>query len=704
MPDFDDEDEGTKKLDRKYNFARRKPVREKLTALYTEIQTGYQEQDTRAADIRDFWDIYNCELSDRQFYSGNSQIFVPAVYNAVNARSTRFSNQIFPVSSRHIEVLSTDPTLPRALCALGEHYIAKADLRNLVPALVMSGDIEGHYNVYVSWSTSSRHVIQKTKKPIETEAGPSIGEVEDIEEIEIKSSHPVVEVIPDTDICVLPATADSLEEAIQSGGSVTILRRWSKTKIRQMISEGLIDKAEGEALLGEMSNEESGGKPNRPKDAASAAGVKIEGNDRWALVYETWSMVETPDGARLCQTFYGGPDQVLSCHRNPLWCDRLPLISAPVKKVAGSFKGRSQVQPVASFQYFINDMMNEGADSASYSMLPIVMTDPEKNPRVGSMVLNLAAVWETSPKDTQFAAFPQLWKDALAIVGEGVQSIFQALGVNPAMITGERANSRPTQAQIANEQQVDILTTADAVSVIEHGILTPMLLLFMEMDYQYRDAAIMVRQYGELGAGVDMEEIPPLQMDHRFSFRWYGVEAARNAQQIQQQIALTNVIRGVPPEMYQGYKLNMGPVLANAVEAAFGPRLGRLVFEDMRSQLSVDPQKENAMLMDGISVMVHPLDDHKLHMQVHSEAMQMGDPAGVIREHLIFHTQALMQAAQAQAAVMAPRPGVGGPTPAGGGGPRIGAQPDASRPAQQPPGAVPQDQMMGQGPAMPRRM
>ena len=33
------------------------------------------------------------------------------------------------------------------------------------------------------------------------------------------------------------------------------------------------------------------------------------------------------------------------------------------------------------------------------------LTDPAKNPRVGSMVLNLASIWETDPKSTQFAQF-----------------------------------------------------------------------------------------------------------------------------------------------------------------------------------------------------------------------------------------------------------------------------------------------------------
>ena len=117
----------------------------------------------------------------------------------------------------------------------------------------------------------------------------------------------------------------------------------------------------------------------------SAAGIKGEGRGKYALVYETWSMVKTPEGHRLCQTYFGGADKVLSCMRNPNWSDRIPIISEPVKKVQGSFKGIPPVASVADLQYFANDMINEAADSASFSMLPIMMTDPEEKPTSGDL-------------------------------------------------------------------------------------------------------------------------------------------------------------------------------------------------------------------------------------------------------------------------------------------------------------------------------
>ena len=106
-------------------------------------------------------------------------------------------------------------------------------------------------------------------------------------------------------------------------------------------------------------------------------------------------------------------------------------------------------------QVLANDATNEGADAAHFSAMPIIMTDPEKNPKVGTMVLGLASIWETSPKDTQFAQFPDLWNAAIERVAACKSEIFQTLGVNPSMIaqgSGSKSGKR-NQAEMATEQQ-----------------------------------------------------------------------------------------------------------------------------------------------------------------------------------------------------------------------------------------------------------
>lgn len=705
----DAEDEGKTPDERSKDVSKRAGVNKQLLDLFAEVQQGFSDQAERADDQVDYWDVYNCKLTGHQFYDGNSKIFVPIVHNAVNARKTRFTNQIFPTNGRNVEVTSSDGDLPYATMSLLENYIARAQLRTKVmPALVRNGDVEGQYNLYVSWEKRKRNVTYKVTEAPETAPGEgpnaAAEPVETVKHQEVEDGLPCVEVVKDCDVLVLPQTADSIPEAIAAGGSVTIIRRWGKAKIRAMMREGVIREDAGEALIGQMSKESKPGSDQKTKVQLEAAGIKNDGGTPFALVYQTYSIIKVRGERVICEAFYGGEQQILGCRRNPLWSDRVPVLSVPVEKVAGAFKGISKVKPCCDMQYFANDAVNEAADSAAYALMPIVMTDPAKNPRVGSMVLSLAAVWETSPQDTQFAEFPSLWKDGFQMVSQAKAEIGQTLSVSPAGITsGGQDSSKMSQAEIAQEQQIDILNTADAVTVLEEGILTPLLELFVDMDHQYRDDEITVKQFGQMGLEARMEQVPPLQYNAHYQYRWFGVEQARSAQQIQQQIAGMNVIRGIPPEQLNGYKVNLVPVITQLIENTFGPRLAPLIFLSPEQQLPVPVDQENNLLLSGFEVPVHELDDDQHHIQAHSTILQTveGKAAPNAKKTLAHIFAHMQQMAKKQQASMAPQgaPGVPGgavgaqPQPGVAGSPRIGAQPAQATGGQNPPGSIHHDQL-----------
>jgi hypothetical protein len=702
-----------RKLDRDEELSTRKSVNKALLDIYKDVEKGFDDQRPRADQQMDDWDIFNCVLGSKQFYNGTNQLFMPIVRNAIEARKTRFTNQIFPTSQRNVEVISSDGETPNALVALLEHYIKKARLRTQVmPALMKNGDVEGQYNIYVSWRKTKRHVVQRVRKPVEIDEGISDPDedIETIEEETLTHGSPLVEVIADSDVLVLPQTADSEDDALAEGGSVTILRRWSKARIRRMIKEGDLEKQAAEKLLKVMADETGGSqRHDKPKEMVDAAGIKKDGRGKFALVYETWTVLAIEGERRICRAYLGGPDNVLGCKRNPLWSDHLPLISSAVAKVQGAFKGKSQIDPVRDLQYLANDTINESADSAVYALMPIVMTDPAKNPRVGSMILSMAAIWETNPNDTKFAQFPEMWKQGLEMVATIKSEVFQTLSVNPAAITQSNSLKKQNQAEVAQNAQVDILTTADAVTVVEEGILTPMLNRMIELDHQYRDEEMAVAQYGELGHRANIEKIPPVQFNRHYQFRWLGVESARNAQMIQQQIAGMNVIRGIPPEQLNGYKVNLVPVISKFIENTFGPRLAPLIFISPEMQMPVPVNEENMLLSEGYKVPTHDMDDDDQHIQAHMMAMKMNEAQGAtggtarkFQEHIFLHMQQKAKKQQAAMAQQQGAPGVpGGAGPGVAGTPRPGAQPGQPRGGQNPPGAIHADQMPG---AMPRKM
>lgn len=700
-------------------------IKERVIDLMKDVSKGFEAQWERGNDQLDFWDMYDQVMSPRQAYSGNSQVYLPIVYQAVEARAVRVVNKLFPRSQRSVDCISSDEK-PLDIMALLEHYIRKARLRTqVIPALMRNGDVEGQYNLYVGWENSSRHVVYRTKPKIEIggEDGDDPEEVDDptaeddefdVEEVETFHMSPVVEVLADADVCILPHTANSVGEALAKGGSATVIRRWSKARVEQAIDEEEIDEKAGEALLTLFgANKDEQGAPTTNKKHVDAAGITMGSGGKELTLYETWTKLKVDGERRLCRIYYAGTkgdagteEMIASVKRAPYWNDKCPILSAPVKKVSNVFKGKSQVKPAADLQYSANDTWNEGMDSAAYALMPIVMTDPVKNPRVGSMVLNLAAIWETNPNDTKFAQFPALWKDALTIVAGIKNEIFQILSVSPAMMpqsSGQKGGKR-NQAEIALEQQVDIISADDISTNLEDEILTPLLRWFVDLDYQFRDKPITVKQFGQMALRASMVDVPILENSRRFEFRWWGVEAARSAQAQQIQVSAVNVIKSLPPQSYEGYKLNMVPFVLSLVENAFGARIAPQVFENIKDKLTLPPEQENEYLIEGLDLPVHELDDDQEHLKEHIKAMVQGDSHGSVRQHMLQHRMQMnkkMQMAAQQLAGQQGSPGGGG-QPGAAGTPRPGAQPAPPRGGQQPPGAIHSDRMQDPG-AAPRR-
>jgi hypothetical protein len=679
-------------------------IQKQCEKIRQQVSQAFKDQQHRVDQSIDYWDIYNCTLNHNQSYEDSlSQIYIPVVYEAIEARTTRFTNQIFPQNGRYIEVTTEDGEFPYGHMALMEAYIDHSKLRTqIIPSMCRNGDIEGQYTLYVSWKESKRKVRYKDMKKASIEGLDvpldDVDEYEVIEEEEWMEGRPHVEVISDSDFTMYPSTADSVDDAISMGGHATILMRLTEGKIDEMVASGVFEKKKADQLKKSFSNSgaDLGGYASRSpeKQQGQAAGIKVEGSVKVAHIYQTWVKLKVNGERRLCVLYYGGDDLLLSCKLNPYWCDKCPIISAPVRKLSNLGKGVSLVKQVAELQYMANDAANLAMASGIYSLMPIVMTDPEKNPRIGTMLMNIASIWQTNPNDTQLVEFPKLYQDGFNIIDWCKSEIFQALSVNPSMITSGASYRRPTQAEVANEQMVDVIATADAVTIIEDGILTPLIDRFFEYDKQFRKADIAVKAYGHSGLRAQMEYIPPIQRNKRYRFKWFGVEQARSAQRIQQQISAVNVARGIPPQLMPGRELDLVPVVEQLIENAFGARLAPLVFKDLKEKVSVSPSIENEMLMEGYDMDTSPLDDHAEHLAAHlAELAAQGEGVhtGFLKLHIAKHQQDILQAQQEVSMGLAQV----NPTSAAGGAsmPLPGSSPAGPANIKQPAGAVHPDEM-----------
>lgn len=676
----------------------------KCEGFYKTILDGYKNREEANDAILEYWNIYNAQPDENQMYVGNSRCYIPAVRDSINARSKRALKQLFPNKYRHVEAVGSDSQNPQPQLALLEHYIRTSRLKSICRSILVSGDITGQWNVYVDWKRNYRHMSDLVRRnPIlETVEGEKIEledfteEEEELESTEVMEEGPEVVDIATEDICIIPPTCNDIDKA-----DITCVKlRMSKAQIEKMVDEGIFIIPEEGELSDWIADRKGQEKYNPQKARTSDAGIKTEGTLKYALIYEAHVRLEFEKGKKeLAYVYYAGENEIIGIIKAPQWGQRRPILSAPVDRVSGSAYGISKVESVKFMQWNLNDFWNMGQDSAMYSLLPVVMTDPEKNPNYAMMVFGLAAVWPVDPNSTKFASFPQLWKDSIGMCQAIEGRIHQALDANDMMM-GKMPSGRKNAQAVGAQQQEQSVAVIDHAERFEEEILNPLMEMFFEYDAQFRETDISVVTIGEVGIKASMQSIPPQQWGERYYFQWTGTSFVMNMQRMQQQISTMNVLRGIPPQQLNGRRLDITPILDTMVENVFGPELGNQILIDDRNKFTIDPEIENEMMVNHIPVAIHEGDDDVQHIQSHSQAGQMSqDPTGMIRAHINEHMKSLQK--KREMAMPKPQPQQGMPGMPGGAGPgvagtpRMGAQTQMPRPGQAPAGTIHADQMPG---------
>lgn len=679
----------------------------KCSKFYPKIVKAFENKDDSDASIREYWNIYNAIKDDNQRYMGNSDSYIPAARDAINARSKRALKQNFPTKYKHVEAIGADGQKPSAQLALLEHYIRSTKLKTICRSMLVAGDVTGQWNVYVDWMKDVRTISNMVRRPaaLETVEGEKVEISDPVEEKEEIGDEEVVEQGPTIidfateDLVVIPPTCNDLEKA----DIVAMKMRMSEEDVERLVDAGVFILPEGLDASDWMEDKKGAKDTNPPKKSTHDAGIKTEGTLKYALIFEATAYLELEKGKKsLAYIYYAGENEILGIIKAPQWGSKRPQISAPVERISGSFFGISKLEAVKWMQWNLNDFWNMGQDSAAYSLLPVVMTDPESNPNYAMMVYGLAAVWPVDPNKTKMASFPALWKDADMMCASIEGKINKSLDVTDMMI-GRVPAGRKNANMVGAQQMEQSIPILDHAERFEEVILNPLLERFFEYDCQFRDEEISVLSMGELGVQASMMKIPPMQWGNRYFFQWYGTEFVMNMQRMQQQISTMNVLRGMPPQQLNGRRLDVGPILEVLCDNVFGSELSSRILIDERNKYTVPPELEDEMMVNHITAETHEADDDIEHIKKHQVAAQAsGDPAGIIRTHIEHHMMQLQKKRQMNAPPPQPGaqgvPGRAGPGVAGT--PRPGAMTAGPQGgAQQPPGAIGPDQMPG---AVPR--
>lgn len=691
-------------------------IHEEAEKLYTPIRTAFQNKQEQIDKIEEYWSIYQAKPDTNQQYAGNSQCYVPAVRDCINARTKRALKQLFPTRHKHVEAVGSDPETPFAQLALLEHDIRTTRLKEIVRSDLVAGDVTGQWNLYLDWTKSYRRITQLIKRnPSLEEAGGAMKRPEELglvdpgleedalDESDLVEEGPEIVDFATEDLAVVPPTVNDLEKA-----TVTAIKlRMSKEKTKELVESGVFVMPEGMKLdsyweMLEKSSSPDGQLDRRvtPKARAYEAGVKTEGTYKYLLCFEAHAQLAFPDEEnpgkkvkRLAYIYYGAPDKILGIVKAPQWGGKRPILSAPCERVAGSFWGVSKVEAVKFLQWNLNDFWNMGQDSAMYTLLPIYAADPLKNPNWASMVMGLAAVWPIAPSDIKPLTQPQLYKDSLMICDQIKRQIWESLDCNEMMM-GRMPQGRKNNQLMQQMQQDQMVNIMDHAERYEETMLNPLVERLFEYERQFRTKSLTVITRGEIGVRAKMTDVEPQQFGERYTFQWAGTSIVLGQQLQQMRIGFMNVLRGVPPQQLNGRRVDVTPILEMTAEGLFGPEVIGKILIDERNLFTVPAEMENLMMHNGLPAQVHDADNDQQHIQAHLAAAQMtGDEQGRFRAHIAAHTMAMQKKILAQQPQQS-APGVpGGAGPGVPGTPRPGAAPAGPRPmVQNPPGMPAADQ------------
>lgn len=669
------------------------------------ITKAFENQSELSDRIEEYWNIYNAIPDANLMYNGNSPGYVPVCRDCVDGRTRRTLKALFPANHKHVDGVSDDGSIPYTQLSLIEHYIRKSRLKSIVRTDLVAGDVTGQWNLMVDWLKSKRRITELVKRnPIIDEIdgedvrdmelrNPLEEEVEEAEESEVIEEGPDIVDFAAEDLVVIPPTCTDMQKA----KCVAIRLRLSKQRVEELVDEGTFILPDGWDIDQLFATKLQKARRNRAKQQANDAGVRTEGTDKHLLVYMAYSRIKLDgDYKDSAITYFSGPDQILGLIKNPLWSGKIPILSEPCERVQGSYMGKSKIEPVKYMQWQLVDFWNMGQDAGMYSMLPVWAVDPLKTPQWQTMVMGLAALWPVAPSDIKPLTQPQLWKEAHSICAAIKAQIWESMGVNEMMM-GKTPSGRKNNAMIGNMQQEQATNISDHAERYEEVMLNPLIEMLFEFDQQFRTDDVTIEARGEIGAKAAIEVIPPQQWDQRFFFRWAGTTFAMNMQRMQQMTGWVNVIKGIPPQMLNGRKLDMGPFVEMGTENIFGPQLAPKILIDQRNLYTISPEIENEILHNGMPVQVHEADNDSEHLQSHMVAANASqDPQGLFRQHMVMHTMGLQAKREKDMAQQGGVPGSpGGAGPGAAGSPRPGAQPAPGRPAQAPPGAIQQDHMPG---------
>lgn len=621
-------------------------------------EASVQNRQSLNTRYKQYFNIWATKF-DITYYDGNSKVYSPYVRKNIEFAVRNLRRNLFPTDD-HFSVFPTgegEDEIERAHKILQFLKWQQANdqgtnLKRYVTPFLRQLCIYGWSPVKVVWEqetkkiyTHERQVVPKyatVTDPLNDETQRiQVGEEEQIFQVEkeIKvRQHPTFLPIDLMEFYFYPQTVWDIRDALAvmegMGYDESILKAREKSGIFENIKKVL---ALPPTKLED--NEIENNKIQRQQELGIDSDT-IEGIDHWKGV-EFSGKFDLKDDGNLIDvvgTVIDGKVAV-QIRQNPHYDQEHPYLMAKLDEMIGDGFGHGLAEPLQTMQYFLNDMKNQLNDMITYSLNPIVKYEAGGVVNPNNLTIAPGALWALNSMDAvQFERPPEVPQSGWMGVQNVEKELDEFSGIEKVPATGRRPAT-----QVAAIQQDSGLAILDWSENIESQVMSPFLRKQFMLNQQFLDDEVWFRVLGK-----EPEKISPEDLVGNFNFIWLGANQTQTlAVKSQQMMNFLQVSANIPPS--PDFRIDWGNILKRIWKEGMGLDGEDSIIVQMNDKSMMSAEAENAALIFGALLPVHPLDNDQEHIQTHQQILQIPTLDESTRDNIVEHLsrhQSAMQAKQ----------------------------------------------------------
>lgn len=636
------------------NFAEIAAVRDRILAHFVPvIKKVRDDRDLLEVSWYEYYNMWNVVKDQNHYYEGMSNLFIPEVRKNVEDQTRQLTEAAFPNEDFFQVVPGQSGTKEGALAQkqMRMHQIRQSKLRRNYFKFNRQKCLYGTSVAYVPWTDKTRSVFKRVadadgklvpkKTKVELFRGPDF--------------------VPKDLFLWYPLDARK-EDFIESG----CVELYSATRFDVLKKEKKGELWGAEQVLASAGNSLATDELNSiilraeaadlPLDSQGQMGVADlskdpvqKGDHVVALIFADIEMPEAvmddedPDLPVPMMIEIYNNNHVGLVKRNPFYHQTPPyVVGKYILPNANEFYGQGIPHAIKYMQYEINTKAEQGMDSATLALNPIIIIDPALAAGDADFEVSPGAKWFVPPQAVKLGQIPDTTSVAYQAINQLRSQITDFSDQSPVVPQQLAGKSRSaTQADIVDRiLQVTIKTfqLQDEMDVLE-----PLMEMWESLTDQHieEDQVIMV-----LGSGSKdwkSKIIARNALIGNYRYIWHlSSQTANKTIAARQMIDLLKVINSIPPEERIKINFNYGEYISILwTELLNLPGKERIIPSPNRE--GQDPKIEHRMLELGMEIEVSPLDEDLAHGVEHIgllESLKKKDPLRPkLEEHIQKHQE-----------------------------------------------------------------